>query len=142
MWSWSGWRPTANSAMIGGSNVSWHNPRILFPIMLVFLSGAAAGALGMRYGLHSLIQKPGPYWKEGGKEVSLQRFRRELDLTAEQAEQMETVLDDFVLYYQTLQTQMDEVRASGKERILRILNPDQRKRFEKMMSDLQARRLR
>jgi len=37
---------------------------------------------------------------------------------------------------------MDEVRASGKERILRILNPEQRKKFEKTMSELQARRLR
>ncbi|MCX6636460.1 MAG: hypothetical protein NT090_15480 [Acidobacteria bacterium] len=125
-----------------GTNVSWRNPRILLTLLLVFLSGAAAGALGMRYGIHGILQKPGPYWKEGGKEISLQRFKRELDLSPEQAEQMETVLDDFVLYYQTLQTQMDEVRASGKERILRILNPEQRKKFEKTMSELQARRLR
>jgi Spy/CpxP family protein refolding chaperone len=126
--------------MIAGPAVSWRNPRILLILTLVFLCGAVAGALGMRYGLHGIVAKPGPYWKEGGKEISLQRFRRELDLTAEQAGQMEAVLDDFVLYYQTLQTQMDEVRASGKDRILRILNPEQRKRFEKMMSDAQARR--
>jgi Spy/CpxP family protein refolding chaperone len=93
----------------------------------------------MRYALH-VVPTAGPYWKEGGKEISLQRFRRELDLTAEQAGQMEAVLDDFVLYYQTLQTQMDEVRASGKDRIVRILNPEQRKRFEKMVADAQARR--
>ena len=128
--------------MTGGPNVSCWNPRILMTLLLVFLAGAAAGALGMRYGLHAIPLKPGPYWKEGGKEISLQRFKRELDLSPEQAEQMETVLDDFVLYYQTLQTQMDEVRASGKERILRILNPEQRKKFEKTMSELQARRLR
>jgi Spy/CpxP family protein refolding chaperone len=122
----------------------WRNPRVILTLLLVFLAGAAAGALGMRYGLHNLpIKKPGsPYWKEGGKEISLQRFRRELDLTPEQAQQMEGVLDDFVLYYQTLQTQMDEVRASGKERIVRILNPEQRKKFDRIMTDLQARRLR
>jgi hypothetical protein len=128
--------------MIGASDLSWRNSRLVFTLLLIFLSGAVVGALGMRYGIHGIVQKSGPYWNEGGKEISLQRFRRELDLSPEQAEQMETVLDDFVLYYQTLQTQMDEVRASGKERILRILNQEQRKRFEKMMSDLQARRLR
>lgn len=138
---WSGWQLTTNSAMIGGTNVSWRNPRILLTLMLVFLSGAVAGALSMRFGLHELLHKSGPYWREESKEISLQRFKRELDLTPEQAEQMETVLDDFVLYYQTLQTQMDEVRASGKERILRILNSEQRKKFDRIMTELQARRL-
>lgn len=126
--------------MIAGPVVSWRNPRILLTLTLVFLCGVVVGAMGMRYGVHGVVPKAGPYWKEGGKEISLQRFRRELDLTAEQAGQMEAVLDDFVLYYQTLQTQMDEVRASGKDRIVRILNPEQRKRFEKMVSDAQARR--
>ncbi len=125
--------------MIGGQVVSWRNPRILVLLTLVFLSGAVVGALGMRFGLHSATQKAAPFWKEGGKEISLQKLRRDLDLTPEQAEQMETVLDDFVLYYQTLQTQMDEVRASGKERIVRILNEEQRKRFERMLSEAQVR---
>lgn len=144
MLCWSGWRPTTNSAMIGPTNGSWRNPRVILTLLLVFLAGAAAGALSMRYGIHSLRTRPGgaPYWKEGGKEISLQRFRRELDLTPEQAQQMEGVLDDFVLYYQTLQTQMDEVRASGKERIVHILNPEQRKKFDQIMVELQARRLR
>jgi len=129
--------------MNGGPCVSWRNPRILLTLFLVFLAGGTSGALVMRYGIHGWVsQASGPYWKEGGKEISLQRFKRELELTPEQAEQMETVLDDFVLYYQTLQTQMDEVRSSGKERIVRILNPEQRKRFERMMSELQSRRLR
>jgi Spy/CpxP family protein refolding chaperone len=121
----------------------WRSPRVLLTLLLVFLAGAAAGALGMRYGIYGWRARSGdPYWKEGGKEISLQRFRRELDLTPEQAQQMEGVLDDFVLYYQTLQTQMDEVRASGKERIVRILNPEQRRKFDGIMAELQARRLR
>jgi Spy/CpxP family protein refolding chaperone len=131
--------------MIGPTNGSWRNPRVILTLLLVFLAGAASGALSMRYyGIHSLRARPGggPYWKEGGKEISLQRFKRELDLTPEQAQQMEGVLDDFVLYYQTLQTQMDEVRASGKERIVHILNPEQRKKFDQIMVELQARRLR
>jgi hypothetical protein len=89
------------------------------------------------------LQQAGPSWKETEtKEMSLQRFKRELDLTPAQAEQLETVLDDFFMYYHTLQAQLDDVRASGKKRILRILNEDQKRRFEKIMTETGAKRLR
>ena len=52
---------------------------------------------------------------------------------------MATVLDDFMTYFQTLQAQMDDVRATGKQRIMKILNEDQKQRFEKLLSKLQTR---
>jgi Spy/CpxP family protein refolding chaperone len=119
----------------------WRNPRVLATLFVVFLFGATVGALAMRAGLHQWLHRSGPYWKEGGKEISLQRFKKELDLTPVQEQQMETVLDDFMMYYQTLQGQMDEVRASGKDRIVRILDENQRKKFERIMNDLQARQI-
>jgi uncharacterized membrane protein len=123
--------------------VSWQNPRILCTLLLVFLCGASAGAVTVRLAFSSRASRGStPAWREGGKEISLDRFRKDLILSQEQAKQMETILDDFFMYYQTLQAQMDEVRASGKARILNILNEEQRKRFEKMMSDLQAKQIR
>jgi hypothetical protein len=121
---------------------SWWNPKILALLALVFLFGATCGALTMRYGIRQVLHRSGPAWKEGGKEISLQRFRKELDLSDSQAEQMETVLDDFMSYIQTLQAQMDDVRSTGRTRIMRILNAQQRQKFDKMMSDLQTRQLR
>lgn len=120
----------------------WQNPRILYTLFFVFLSGAAAGALTMKLSVAPERHRGGPFWKEGGREISLHKFRKELGLTPEQASEMETVLDDFVMYYQTLQAQMDDVRATGKQRIMRILRDDQRQRFEKMIGELQARQLR
>jgi Spy/CpxP family protein refolding chaperone len=120
---------------------SWHNPKVLLIVFLIFLTGSAAGALGMRYGLRAALQKPASSWKEGGKEISLKQFKKELDLTPEQAAQIETELDDFMMYYQTLQAQLDEVRASGKARILKILKPEQQEKFNRMMSELQARQI-
>jgi hypothetical protein len=117
----------------------WQNPRILCTLLLVFLCGATAGALTVRLSLSPAARRPAPYWKEAGKEISLDRFRKELTLSPDQARQMEVVLDDFFMYYQTLQAQLDEVRSSGKSRILRILNEEQKKRFEKMLSDMQAK---
>jgi hypothetical protein len=124
--------------------VPWQNPRILCTLLLVFLCGASAGALTVRLASNRAARGSSPAWKDGttGKEISLDRFRRELNLTGDQAKQMESILDDFFMYYQTLQAQMDEVRGSGKSRILNILNEEQRKRFEKMVSDLQAKQIR
>ncbi len=122
--------------------VSWQNPRILLTLLIVFLCGVSAGMLIMSLGTQRrwpTVQQPS--WRESGKEVSLQRFKKELDLTPQQTEQLETILDDFFTYYHTLQAQLDDVRASGKNRIVRILNPDQKRKFEKLMVDLQDKQL-
>jgi hypothetical protein len=119
----------------------WRNPRVLSTLLCVFLSGAAVGALAFRFTLAPERPRGGPYWKEGPREISLQRFKKELDLTPEQAKEMETVLDDFMMYYQTLQAQMDDVRATGKQRIMRILREDQRQKFEKMVAEVQVKQL-
>jgi hypothetical protein len=119
----------------------WKNPRILSTLVFVFLSGAVAGAISMRMG--STVEKSPrfqPYWKEGGKEIALQRFKKELSLTPQQAGEVETILDDFMTYYQMLEAQMADVRATGKKRILRILNDDQKVKFEKMLAEMKTGR--
>ena len=120
----------------------WRNPRILYTLLFVFLSGAVAGAAVMRFAFAPERHVGGAYWKEGAREISLHRFKKELDLTPEQAKDMETVLDDFMMYYQSLQAQMDDVRAIGKTRILKILREDQKAKFEKMIGDIQTKQLR
>jgi Spy/CpxP family protein refolding chaperone len=120
----------------------WRNPRVIGTLLLVFLCGAALGMLAMGMAGHRWQNPKQLSWKEGGKEVTLERFRRELNLTPEQTAQLETILDDFFMYYHTLQAQLDEVRATGKSRILRVLDPQQRQKFERMMSDLQGKQLR
>lgn len=126
----------------GGCPPPWRDPRVIGLILLVFLCGSAAGALGARYRYRQIAQKPMAAWKEAGKEISLQKFRKELSLTDGQAKEIELVLDDFMMYYQTLQAQMDEVRASGKERIIRVLDAGQREKFDRMMTELQNRQIR
>ncbi len=128
--------------MTSSCKASWQNPRILLTLLLVFLCGAAVGMLGMALGAHHWMHQSQVSWKEGGKEVSLERFKKELDLSPSQAEQLETILDDFFMYYHTLQAQLDDVRSSGKSRILRILNEEQKRKFNRMMSELQNKQLR
>ena len=116
----------------------WMNPRILSTLLFVFLSGAVAGAITMRMGWPVERHKAGLYWNEGGKEISLHKFKKELNLTADQASEVETILDDFMSYVQTLEAQMNDVRATGKKRILRVLNENQRQRFERMLAEARS----
>lgn len=116
---------------------AWRDRRVITVLLLVFLCGAAAGVLGGRLGAPARADQRS--WREGGKEISVQRFKRELNLTPQQAKEIESVLDDFVMYYHNLQSQMDEVRVNGKTRILQVLQPEQRQKFEKMLQDLKLR---
>jgi hypothetical protein len=124
--------------MVAVERAPWQNPRILSTLLLVFIFGATAGALSMRLGLHQKLHRPvaAAPSHETGREAALQKFRTELDLSGAQADKIGLVLDDYSLYYQSLQDQLDDLRSTGKTRILQILNADQRAKFEKIMADL------
>jgi hypothetical protein len=98
------------------------------PIALVFLVGVIAGAVGMSIGGHAWLHRSLPFWTEGGKEVSLVRWKKELDLTPEQVQEISLILDDFGMYYRN-------VLSDGKARILRILNEDQKRKFDKLLAE-------
>src|SRR5271165_3296251 len=116
---------------------TWQNWRILLMLALVFLSGAATGALGMRAGLHSALHH------SNQPTLSYEVLNKELNLDAQQASQLRSILDDMGKYNEDLQTelenvrtQIDDVRATGKNRIFQILKPEQRAQFEKICDEL------
>lgn len=117
------------------------NPKVISTLVVVFLAGAAVGALAMQLGLHEKLHrtaaaasKPVP---PAAKDAVVQRFKTELNLTSAQTQQISSILDDYRHYYQSLQDQLDDVRALGKTRIMQILDDAQRQKFDKMMSELQ-----
>jgi hypothetical protein len=117
------------------------NPKVISTLVVVFLAGAAVGALAMQLGLHEKLHrtaaaasKPVPL---AAKDAVLQRFKTELDLSTVQTQQISSILDDYRHYYQSLQDQLDDVRAMGKTRIVQILDEGQRQKFDKMMTELQ-----
>ncbi len=124
--------------MFDADRASWQNPRVLTTLVLVFLAGAMAGAIVMRAGLHERMHRSSgsTYWRDGGSEFSYGRLKKELDLTPEQSERLKTILDDFVKYHDALQAQIEDVRATGKNRIMQILDARQRARFEQLSSQL------
>jgi len=90
----------------------------------------------VRYSFQPQGPQPAVYWNNAGKEDTVQHFVKELDLSPQQTDEISAILDDFMVYYHTLQSQMDEVRANGKGRILRVLNPEQQAKFERMLKDV------
>ena len=107
---------------------------------MVFLAGAASGVLWMDFGLHDKLHRiavtnpvvtPQP-----NRETVIQRFNSELELTPDQSQKIASVLQDYTQYYQSLQDQLDDLRATGRTQILQILNPEQRVKFDKLMTDV------
>lgn len=119
------------------------NPKIIGTLVLVFLAGAASGALVMQLGMHERLHRAvaaasgRAVRKVASNDALLQRFKSDLNLSGEQTEKLAMVLGDYRLYYQSLQDQLDDVRSTGKQRILQILDADQRAKFEHIMGDLQ-----
>jgi Spy/CpxP family protein refolding chaperone len=123
--------------MLQSSPAPWRNPRVVSTLVLVFLAGASAGAFGMRFGLHDKLHRTvSAASREPSREAVLQNFKTKLDLTNEQTDQIAMVLEDYRQYYESLQEQLDDLRSTGRNRILQVLAPPQREKFEKMMSDL------
>lgn len=92
--------------------------------VLVFLCGALLGAVVMSFSGHASLH--GAASVTPGFTISVSDWKQQLDLTDDQAVQLTSILDDFSHYY-------DNVLADGNSRIMQILNPDQRRKFEQMV---------
>ena len=123
--------------MTSAQTPSWRNRRVLLPLLAVFLSGLIVGALGAHRLMHQPQSQP-----SRSKELALEHLKTELNLPPAQTEQLETILDDFFTYYHTLQAQLDDVTAMCRQRIMRILKEEQQRKFQKLISQRQARQLR
>ena len=98
--------------------------------VLIFLCGAVAGAVVMSISGHAGLHAPvhGTQHQAGGLSMSVTEWKQQLSLTDEQTGQLTSILDDFAHYY-------DDVLADGNSRIVQILNPEQRVRFEQMLRE-------
>ena len=97
-------------------------------LVLVFLAGGVVGGVAVDQMVHNR-QRPLAFDTPQGKAQYFERLRKELDLTPTQAEQMQSVLDDFWQYYRT-------VLSDGKQRVEQLLTPEQRRKFEQRLQQL------
>jgi len=109
------------------------DPKILCAVTLalVYLCGAVAGALAMNLGVHTRFHQPA-FDTPAGKALYFERLQKELDLTPAQADQMRSILNDFWDYYRT-------VLSDSKVRVEQVLNPEQRRKFERILQEAQQK---
>jgi len=105
------------------------NPKLVcvISLALVFLCGAAAGALVMDLGVHNRQRSPA-FETAQGQTLYFERLQKELDLSAVQSEQVKSILNDFWQYYRT-------VLSEGRTRIEQVLTPVQRQKFERLLQE-------
>ena len=118
--------------------ISWRNPKVLQVLALVFVAGALSGAVTYRVGrifMRPAVVVPAPVPALGGKDT-LGILKRELSLTPAQAGQVAAIIADYRHYYGNIQDQFDDLRATGKRRVLQVLDAEQRAKFEKLAETL------
>jgi hypothetical protein len=119
--------------------ISWRNPKVLRVLLLVFIAGGLSGAVAFRVARLALRREPpavaaGPTLRD--KEQAMALLKQELNLTPDQSERVSIIIDDYKRYYGNIQDQVEEVRATGKNKILEVLDPQQRTKFEKLAERL------
>jgi hypothetical protein len=86
--------------------------------ILVFLCGAVLGAVVMSVSGHFSLHGSQP--PAAGFSMSVPEWKQRLDLTDQQTEQLQSILDDFSHYY-------DNVLADGNSRIMPAVRAARRK---------------
>ncbi len=114
--------------------------RAVVYLLLVFLLGFAGGGLAGYWGA-----KAGWFHRfgSGGERGPLKWLTRELDLTPEQQEQLEPILDktgqEYFRLYEKVRPEFEQVRQQTREKIRALLTPEQRVRFEELVREIEKR---
>jgi hypothetical protein len=108
-------------------------------LVAVFLSGLVSGAVALRI-YHQQTAQAGSespridlHAQPG---VVAKHLRDELALTDDQVAQVEDVLDECIMREADLLMQTKQLRAEARQRILELLNDQQRKKFATVIDEV------
>jgi hypothetical protein len=110
-------------------------------LVAVFLGGIVSGAVGVRV-YHQQIAQAGSDSPRidlhAQPAVAAKHLRDELALTEDQVAQVEDVLDQCIMREADLLMQTKQLRAEARQRILELLNDEQRKKFASVIDEVTA----
>lgn len=109
-------------------------------VCLIFFSGMVAGAFSLRVAERYWLRPQPAALTEAEKQMAVQHFSQELDLNADQVKAVNDILDEFIMEQANLMQQFQNSRLTGHDQLLHILNEDQRKRFQKVLTELDNKR--
>jgi|CZKC01.1.fsa_nt_gi Spy/CpxP family protein refolding chaperone len=135
----------------GGVNQSRRAAVLL--VIAVFVLGIALGVLGTYmegyrvFGSGMLHRTPpdhSPAAQQRGRQAKVDRFTKELSLTADQQRQLDSVLAQMQTRYSGVheqsRAQMDQVHKQGSDAIRAILTPEQAAKFDDMLRKMDEER--
>ncbi|HUE81437.1 MAG TPA: hypothetical protein VMM84_04915 [Pyrinomonadaceae bacterium] len=116
--------------------------KILLIVIGVFVLGAITGAsLDGVYRMHANNRAEAP---GTNKEKLFDSLKRELNLTSEQSQQMQSIVDEARADYRSLRHEVrpryDAVRQNARSRIRALLTPDQQRIFDIRVAEKDAAR--
>ena len=117
--------------------------RVYLYFTVTFVLGTVLGGLGIYYFLWS----SGRIAHRGfNKDRVLKHLKGELGLSAAQVQQIGQILDDGAQKIKDIQKQIDPqiqaIHAENRDRIRKVLNPDQVKKFDELVRQIDERRRR
>jgi len=120
------------------------NFKAIAGILLVFILGAASGALVTHVACKSRLEAViggGPAARE---EHILKRLSRDLDLDSRQREQVRAIVHETHIGIRQVRShsrpQVEALLEQGQSRISTLLSPEQRVKFERIVAERKARR--
>ena len=93
----------------------------------VFMAGVLSGGVGMRAWDRAQLQETDPILAES--KLALDRLSSELSLNPHQVQQVKIILDEYIMLEADLMSQMRSRQRQGRAEILKVLDPQQRVRF-------------
>ena len=122
--------------MLRHRDAGWSNPKVLTILAVIFLCGAALGSAITSGFLHARMSGlDRRRTMESAQRLGVQRLRIELKLTPEQNQTVMKVLDDYGKYYQNIEDEREDVAEQGRQRIVSVLDPQQKRRFLELIKD-------
>lgn len=123
------------------AQVTFYKGKIAGVLSVVFLAGMGAGAVGTTvYQRRTLAGQTAsaPHADSHPASLAVEHLRDELSLDSEQYAQVRGVLDHCIMLEADMLTQIQLLRSDGRERIVKVLNSDQRAKFESLLHQVSS----
>ena len=107
-------------------------------LLIVFLGGAVAGAVSTKIFNPKVVESTGAAPHVHKPSVAVDHLREELDLDADQVSQLRGILDHCIMKEADLLSQIEYAKEDGRQRILKILNEQQRGKFDAALLEVSS----
>ena len=107
-------------------------------LLSVFLGGAVAGAVSTKVFSPNVVDSTEARPHVHEPSVAVEHLRERLDLDAGQVSQLQSILDYCIMKEADLLSQIEYAKEDGRQRILKILNEQQRGKFDAALLEVSS----